>query len=471
MFRSFVLLLITLLICVPAKPNDHYTIVSGTASSYHNTEIVFYKTADWITGTSQIAGKCMVSDSGNFRVEITLETTTQLYCYLGIYQGYFYAEPGKSYDLVLPERRDKKPDDILNPYFEPVEIHLGLTNFSSDELNILITMFDDAFIPYYDKHVNTIYFKPDFSKIDQDIQQIETPFAQYQNPYFKAYRRYHYGLLKLLANRQRVQSISDEYFNNQPILYANTAYADLFNQVFNKYFVFSSRSDSGSKIFDDINNLASYSQLKSTLLNSRNFRNDTLTELVILKQIHDEYYGNQFSRPGLLKILDSIIITSPIPEHVQIGEIIKHKITRLQAGYEPPSFELDDTEGRLVKLSDFKGKYVYLNFCTCESYACLNEFNMLSALNQKHSSHLVILTISTDPQAEILQQFLKKNNYNWVFLHYDRQPDILKEYDIRAFPTYFLIGPDGKLIFSPAASPSENFEQKLFDVMKSKGDL
>jgi len=51
------------------------------------------------------------------------------------------------------------------------------------------------------------------------------------------------------------------------------------------------------------------------------------------------------------------------------------------------------------------------------------------------------------------------------------QPEVLKEYDIRAFPTYFLIGPDGKLILSPAPSPAEDFEQRLFEIMKARGDL
>jgi peroxiredoxin len=471
MYKVFFILVFYLATCVNSELSAQQTIISGTAPSYSNTDIKFYHTSDWLTGSEEIAGQCHVSDSGTFELEIPLETTTQLYTYLGIYQGYFFAEPGKTYNLVLPERRDKKPEDLLNPYFEPVEVHLGLVNFNSEDLNILITMFDDAFIAYYDKHVNSIYYKPDFNQIDQDIHQIEAPFKDYSNAYFRDYRRYHYGVLKLLANRQRVQSLSDEYFNNQPVLYSNTAYADLFNQVFNKYFVFFSRSDSGRKIFEDINTLASYSHLQQTLARSKNFSNDTLIELVILKQIHDEYYGTQFSRPGLLRILDSLIVKTTIPDHARIGNIIKHKITKLQAGYEPPMFELEDTEGNLVKLSDFRGKYVYLNFCTCQSYACLNEFNMLATLYQKHKDHLVILTIATDPQEEILRQFLKKNNYSWKFLHYDRQPEILKEYDIRAFPTYFLIGPDGKLIHSPAVSPSENFEQRLFDAMKSRGDL
>jgi peroxiredoxin len=332
-------------------------------------------------------------------------------------------------------------------------------------------MFDDSFIPYYDKHVNNIYTKPDFVRLDEDIRQIEAPFKDFHNSFFQQYRNYHYGMLKLLANRQRVQSLSNEYFNNHPVVYSNPAYADLFNQVFDKYLIFFGRTDSGKKVYDDINLSGSYSSLLNTLSGTDNFSNDTLTELVILKQIHDEFYGSQFSRSGLLKILDSIIVSTSIQEHEKIARNIKYKITRLLPGFEPPQFELKDTDGKMVKLSDYLGKYVYLNFCTCQSYACLNEFNMLASFYLKHKDRLTILTIATDPMEEALRKFLAKYKYDWKFLLYDNQPDILKEYDIRAFPTYFLIGPDGKLIYSPALSPGENFELKLFEAMKARGDL
>ncbi len=446
-------------------------VISGLAPSYANRQISFSYTTDWITGTGEELVVCMVNDSGYFYCEANINATIQLYTHIGIYQGYFFAEPGAVYNLVLPERQDKSPAEELNPYFEPVGVHLGLANFAEDELNMLIMMFDDAYIPYYNKHVNNVYLNSDFVKLDADIAQIEVNFSKYNNAYFRAYRRYHYGMLKLLANRQRVQSLSDEYFNNHPVLYCNTAYADLFNQVFDKYFLFFGRTSQGQKLFNDVNEAASYQALRETLSANNNFSNDTLTELVILKQIHDEYYGSQFSRAGLLKILDTLVVSTRIAEHRRIAGIIRHKITRLQPGFEPPAFELLDTDGNLVRLSDYKGKYVYLNFCTCQSYACLNEFNMLAQLYQRHKDRIAIITISTDPMEEVLRKFLAKNKYDWKFLHYDKQPGILKEYDIRAFPTYFLIGPDGKLIHSPAASPAEYFEQRLFEVMKARGDL
>jgi peroxiredoxin len=455
----------------PGPVKAQSAVLTGKAPSYANKQLEFYYTADWISGTEEVAGKCLVSDSGTFSIVIPLESVIQLYFYLGIYKGYFFAEPGKTYQLVLPEWKEKSPDDMLNPYFEPVEVHIGLVNFTSDELNILIMMFDDAYIPYYDKHVNDVYIKPDLKMLQDDIDRIEQSFMNYQNSFFREYRRFRYGMLKMLASQQRVQSISDEYFNNHPVYYSNPAYADLFNQVYDKYFVFFSRTESGKQIYDDINRSGSYHSLLHTLSQFQNFSNDTLKELVILKQIHDEFYGSQFSRTGLLRILDSLSVSTSIQEHRGISRIIKKKLTRLQPGYEPPSFELQDTEGTFFRLSDFKGKYVYLNFCTCQSYACLNEFNLLAGIHKRHLDKLMIVTIATDPAEDVLRQFLVKNQYDWKFLYYNNQPEILKEYDIRAFPTYFLIGPDGKLIYSPALSPAENFEQNLFETMRARGDL
>jgi len=457
--------------CVYTHVDAQQTVIAGNAPSYANSQLVFMHTADLITQGEEVVGTCPVLGNGNFSIEVLLKTTERLYVHLGIYSGYFLAEPGKTYQIVLPEYTEKSPEEQLNPYFEPVELHLGLTNFNQNDLNMLTVMFDDAYLPYYNKHVNSVYTKSDIKIIEEDIQQIEKPFQEFSKGFFYDFRRYRYGTLKLLANQQGVQSLSDEYFNNKPVLYNNPAYTDLFNRVYDKYFIFFGRTQEGKQIYTIINQTSNYKALLNLLSESANFTNDTLCELIILKQIHDEYYGDQFSRSGLLTMLDSLLVYSSIEIHKQIGLNIKHKITRLQPGFEPPRFELQDTDGNLFKLEDFKGKYVYLNFCTCQSYACLNEFNMLSALNQRYRNILEIITIATDPKEEILKQFLLKNKYDWKFLHYDKQPGIIKEYDIRAFPTYFLIGPDGKLIFSPALSPAENFEAKLFEILKARGDL
>ncbi len=452
---------------LPAQP----VVISGNAPAYAGEDLAFYTLTDHITDNEKELSRCRISPAGDFRLEIETAETRQVFAHLGVIKAVLWIEPHQEYHIVLPEKTEKSPEEILNPFFEPVEIHLGLENFRDDELNTLIMMFDDAYIPYYEKHVNDIYAKSQSGRIDEDIEQIEKSFTQYTDPFFKAYRLYSYGELKLLANQQKVRSLSREYFTRQPVLYFHPAYMKLFDQVYEKYFTFFARSEAGKKIYDDINRSNSYTALLRTLSTDSNTSNDTLRELIILKSVYDEFYGMEFSRNGLLTMLDSLVLTSKIPVHKEIGLNIRHKITRLQPGYDPPDFELYDADSNLFRLSDLKGKYVYINFCTSYSYTCMNEFQLLNGIHQRHHQRLTIVTISMDPHESTFNQFKKNYKHEWIFLYYGHQPDVIKEYDIRAFPTYFLIGPDGKLIYSPAPSPSENFEIKLFEAMRARGDL
>jgi peroxiredoxin len=446
-------------------------IISGNAPSYAGQDLVFYTIADYITGTEKEMGRGLITSDGDFRIEIPTEKTIQVSASLGVFRTFLWIEPQQEYHVILPEKVEKSPQEVLNPFFEPVDIQLALENFREDELNTLIMMFRDAYNPYYNKHVNEIYTRPQPGRIEADIEQIEKSFRKYTDTCFMAYRYYSYGQLKLLASLQRVSSIELEYFIGRPVLYDHQAYMELFNQVYDKYFTFLGRSESGKMIYRDINQFRSYSSLLRTLSEDTYITSDTLREMVILKSIYDEFYGMEYSRDGLLCILDSLILTTSIPRHKETGMIIRHKITRLQEWYDPPAFELLDADSNLVRLKDFNGKYVYLNFCTSSSYTCLNEYKLLQGIYQRHHQKLAIVTISTDPYDNSFDQFRNKNDYRWVFLYYGHQPGVIRDFDIRAFPTYFLIGPDGKLIYSPAPAPSENFEIKLFEAMRARGDL
>ena len=94
------------------------THISGKAPSYAGTKLEFLQTGDWITGQEDVIGSCIVSGSGDFSLWLDMKTTRQVMVHLGIYLGYFFAEQGKTYQLVLPERVEKTPEDKLNPYFQ-----------------------------------------------------------------------------------------------------------------------------------------------------------------------------------------------------------------------------------------------------------------------------------------------------------------------------------------------------------------
>jgi len=59
-------------------------------------------------------------------------------------------------------------------------------------------------------------------------------------------------------------------------------------------------------------------------------------------------------------------------------------------------FELRTLEGRTVRLSDFRGKVVLINFWTTWCSACVGEMPALVALQKKHGNNLAIIGVSLD---------------------------------------------------------------------------
>lgn len=463
---------ITLIVAVLAASFNSFSQESevfGHAPDYKGDEIVFYQYSDFITAVEVEVGRCRVDEKGDFSCKLKVLETTYIFSYLGIYRIYFFSEPQKKYNLTLPPKEEKTEAQRLNPFFRETDMQVGIANINKADINYLVNAFDLRFNENFDQIVADAYKGKRQQNIDSLVNAIELKFVNSNNPYFYAYRQYRYGLLKQITFYKKSTSVSNELFLNKPILYGNPAYMELFNLVYDKYFLFFSRSATGSVIFKDISSDRSLSQLKKTLSQNQVLKNDTLMEMVILKALYDEFFSDNFSRSALLTLLDSVYRSTKIAEHLLIAENIRGKITKLLPGFVPNSFVLKDVDGNDVSLDKFEGKYVYLNFCTTTSYTCLQEFPLLDKLYKKYGKDLEIVSVSADKDIGDLSSFLKSSGYSWTFLHYGKKPDIIKDFDIRAYPTYFLIGPDKKLIFSPAPSPKENFEIKFFQLLRDKG--
>ncbi|MBQ9470837.1 MAG: TlpA family protein disulfide reductase [Bacteroidales bacterium] len=445
--------------------------VHGAAPSHSGDQLRFYIYSDYITATEREVGRCTVADDGHFECPLQIDETCMVMCHLGVYRAYFFAEPGRSYELALPPKEAKTEAQRLNPFFREVDMQLGVVGVGPDELNFLINAFDLRFNEHFDQLVRDAYLGRSRMNIDSLIARIDARFEGATHPFFNDYRRYRYGLLKQVTRYQKSKTISDEYFLRSPVRYANPAYMELFNMVYDKYFFFFSNTPQGKTLGTDISRDKSLEQLRRTLGNNQVLANDTLKEMVIMKGLFDEFFNDDYSRSALLDILGQLYRSVVSTEHYVIVENIRSRITRLLPGFVPTPFELADTSGRLVSLDQFEGRYVYLNFCATSSYTCIQEFALLQQLYGRHSKHLEIVTVLTDDNREDISRFLRSTGYSWTFLHYGNRPEVIKDYDVRAYPTYYLIGPDQKLVMSPAVSPQEGFEARLFQHMRRQGEI
>lgn len=116
-----------------------------------------------------------------------------------------------------------------------------------------------------------------------------------------------------------------------------------------------------------------------------------------------------------------------------------------------PDFELSDLKGRKVRLSDFRGKTVVLNFWTKTCKPCLEEMSALDDLSEilrASGENAVLLTVSTDASAEdanaTLRAVLGKEPRFQTLI--DPEANIVNgKFGTKLFPETWLIDPSGTI--------------------------
>ena len=443
--------------------------ITGRSADYAGDSLVFHGYANMITFNEKELASCVAGDSGEFECSFILEETRLVFAHLGIYNCFLYAEPGRVYEIRLPRKKPKSLIDEANQFFEETSVHLtlkvtGTTDGSvvpdkDEELNFLIHAFNDYFYPYYYKFaVNAYADRTNRKELEDAVAKLQTTFEGIVSPYFSSYMEYRIGLLNHYGNQVSGERIMEDYFLDRPVRYHNPAYMELFNEIYHGFFERLQTENPKWNLPVILNRERDYTRLNEILIREVSLQNDSLRELILLKELYEGFYDPQNIPSSMLQLLDALRTGTGIALHREMVGDIMLEITRLLPGYAPPDFALYDHDSTLVRLSDFQGEYVYLSFCNSFSYYCIKEYEYLKILQQRLQGRINIVTILVDDSFQSMRNLMRNNSYAWTFLHFSNQPGIIDDYDIQAYPTYFLIGPEGRLIFSPAPSPAENFE-------------
>ncbi|MBN2710627.1 MAG: thioredoxin family protein [Calditrichaceae bacterium] len=131
-----------------------------------------------------------------------------------------------------------------------------------------------------------------------------------------------------------------------------------------------------------------------------------------------------------------------------------------QIGEKAPDFNLTDSNGKQHSLSDYKGKYVVLEWV---NFGCpfvqkhYNSKNMQTLQKEYRDKGVVWLSISSSASgkqgylsaAEINETLKEKSSQPNAYL-IDEDGTVGKLYDAKATPHMYIIDPDGNLIYNGA---------------------
>jgi peroxiredoxin len=170
-------------------------------------------------------------------------------------------------------------------------------------------------------------------------------------------------------------------------------------------------------------------------------KNLSSNDIVILK--------NLLHSPGIDPVHDTPAMVIQRTRKMVSGRDDESEPERLPAGTAAPDFEIKTLAGKVVRLSDYRGKTVLLHFWSTSCGPCIGEFpEMTRALRAQlqRRKDLVVLAVALDDNRKTIQEAIKKYDLgDWTHLCDGRGwasvPALL--YRITSIPSDVIIDPKG----------------------------
>jgi cytochrome c biogenesis protein CcmG/thiol:disulfide interchange protein DsbE len=118
----------------------------------------------------------------------------------------------------------------------------------------------------------------------------------------------------------------------------------------------------------------------------------------------------------------------------------------LERGQPAPRFDLKGVDVN-VKLDQYRGKYVYLDFWASWCGPCRQSFPWMNEMQAKYGAQgLQVIGVNVDAKHDEARDFLAATPARFV-VAFDPAGAAPLSYGIKGMPSSVLIGPDGKVVF------------------------
>jgi len=153
-------------------------------------------------------------------------------------------------------------------------------------------------------------------------------------------------------------------------------------------------------------------------------------------------------------VLEAVAITkfsvdTDDTESVQLPDVKMRLLTYPEVGDPAPLFEAESFDGKTIRLEDFRGKVVLLDFWATWCRPCVDEIPKTQDIYNTFATNerFVMIGMSLDWELDKAKKLIEEKGLNWpqVCLGDMSKSIVVKQYEIGGIPSTILIGPDGKI--------------------------
>lgn len=186
---------------------------------------------------------------------------------------------------------------------------------------------------------------------------------------------------------------------------------------------------------------------------------------LLFKQINAKNINLDADYKKIMSLVSSSILKNDLDRRYSVAK-------STGGGMESSGFTYENYNGGKTKLSDFKGKYVYIDVWATWCGPCLREMPEMQKLVAEYKDkNIVFVFISIDDLKDTKKwkEMVAAKNFAGVQLISDNKLEsaFMKSYGVSLIPRSILIGPDGKLVSATAIKASDPGSRKYLDNLLS----
>lgn len=191
---------------------------------------------------------------------------------------------------------------------------------------------------------------------------------------------------------------------------------------------------------------------------------DSLSRKYIAETVRDSKIVSAYEGEVIMAAAEKLIADTTV-----INDYRKRidKAVSLLRGSKAIDFEMIDSNGRTIRLSDFKGKAVYIDFWATWCIPCCLQIPHMKVLAEKYSKdkRIACISVSFDDSMREMADMILKDKPSWPqYSTADGGKAIMDAYCFRAIPRFMLIDKEGRIV-TPNAPRPQSLEEvsKLID--------
>ena len=453
------------------------TKINGyTVKGFKGKEVNLIEYQDFITKKYRILKTVKVDTNGRFTFNLNIKKTQEALIQIDYLIGIIYLDANQEYTIFFPPYSENGVNHLTRNH-----ANIKFKFIPKTDINNLIIEFNqkyDKFLEVYLKRSNQGYLgnKTYHKKLDVFKKEVFAEFKTIKNTYFSTYVKANLAELELIAQARQSKvsklNVYNTFIINKKIHFDNAAQIGFLKKFYEKSFM-----DPG-KIFHEIdaaiNKHGSLDKLEAALKKDYFYKMQKIRQLVIVDNLYTLFYNKNYNQKNILKILKELRNKSKSSEIRILAKNVISELLKMNIGTKAVDFKLISNKGKEVSLSDFKGKYVYLNFWAVWNKDSQKEMGLYPDFIQKYGENIEFVSINIDSKKRKFDTFLATHpKYNWTMLHYGGNSNLLDEYELASLPKYILIDPKGNIVQYPANRPTPNgnyvsIDKTFFDIKKKK---